>query len=135
GYALAAMPSVAMHDLDVPRIGYVHSWQRTQDEGWVRAAFDTYGVPYEYFADQRLREGNLRSKYDVIIFPSVGGSAQAQVNGIAMTGTMPLPYKKTDATPNLGANDESDDIRGGMGIEGLMALYEFVKAGGTLIVE
>ena len=25
--------------------------------------------------------------------------------------------------------------RGGMGIEGLMALYEFVKAGGTLIVE
>lgn len=135
GQALAAMPNVATHDLDVPRIGYVHSWQRTQDEGWVRAAFDTYGVPYEYFADQRLREGNLRSKYDVIIFPSVGGSAQAQVNGIAMTGTMPLPYRKTDATPNLGANDESDDIRGGMGIEGLMALYEFVKAGGTLIVE
>ncbi|HRQ77643.1 MAG TPA: M14 family zinc carboxypeptidase [Gemmatimonadaceae bacterium] len=135
GHALTAMPNVATHDLDVPRIGYVHSWQRTQDEGWVRAAFDTYGVPYEYFADQRLREGNLRSKYDVIIFPSVGGSAQAQVNGIAMTGTMPLPYRKTDATPNLGANDQSDDIRGGMGIEGLMALYEFVKAGGTLIVE
>lgn len=135
GQAVAAVPDVAMHDLDVPRIGYVHSWQRTQDEGWVRAALDTYGVPYEYFADQRLREGNLRSKYDVIIFPHVGGTAQAQVNGIAMTGTMPLPYKKTEQTPNLGVNDSSDDIRGGMGIEGLMALYEFVKAGGTLIVE
>src|SRR5690606_32870873 len=125
GYAVAAMPTVATHDLDVPRIGYVHSWQRTQDEGWVRAALDTYGVPYTYFADQKLREGNLRSKYDVIIFPHVGGTAQSQVEGIAMTGTMPLPYKRTPETPNLGANDESDDIRGGMGHEGLMALYEF----------
>lgn len=135
GTAVAAMPSVATHDLDVPRIGYIHSWQRTQDEGWVRAALDTYGVPYEYFADQRLRDGNLRARYDVIIFPHVGGTAQAQVNGIAMTGTMPLPYKRTPETPNLGANDEADDIRGGMGIEGLMELYNFVKAGGTLIVE
>ena len=42
------------HDLDIPRIGYVHSWTRTQDEGWVRAALDTYGVPYTYFADQKL---------------------------------------------------------------------------------
>ena len=74
------------HDLDVPRIGYVHAWQRTQDEGWVRAALDTYGVPYTYFADQKLRDGNLRAKYDVIIFPHVGGNAQSQVNGIAKTG-------------------------------------------------
>jgi hypothetical protein len=135
GVAMSAVPDVATHDLDIPRIGYVHSWQRTQDEGWVRAALDTYEVPYTYFADQKLREGNLRAKYDVIIFPHVGGSAQAQVNGIAMTGKLPLPYKKTDETPNLGANDESDDIRGGMGYEGLLELYNFVKAGGTLIVE
>ena len=44
------------HDLDIPRIGYVHSWTRTQDEGWVRAALDTYGVPYTYFADQKLKD-------------------------------------------------------------------------------
>ena len=129
------MPDVPTHDLDVPRIGYVHSWQRTQDEGWVRAALDTYGVPYEYFADQKLRDGNLRAQYDVIVFPHVGGDAQSQVNGIAMTGELPLPYRKTDATPNLGYMDESDDIRGGMGFDGLVQLAEFVKAGGTLIVE
>ena len=40
------------HDLDIPRIGYIHSWSRTQDEGWVRAALDTYGVPYTYFGDR-----------------------------------------------------------------------------------
>jgi Zinc carboxypeptidase len=135
GYAVGSAPSVKTHDLDVPRIGYVHSWQRTQDEGWVRAALDTYGVPYTYFADQKLKEGNLRAKYDVIVYPNVGGSAQSQVEGIAMTGTMPLPYRKTDKTPNIGTPDASDDIRGGMGYDGLMQLYNFVKAGGTLIVE
>lgn len=134
-WALAAAPGVRTHDLDIPRIGYVHSWQRTQDEGWVRAALDTYGVPYTYFADQKLRDGNLRAKYDVIIFPHVGGNAQSQVNGIPMTGTTPLPYKKSDKFPSLGALDQSDDIRGGMGIEGLMELYKFVQQGGTLITE
>jgi hypothetical protein len=113
----------------------VHSWSRTQDEGWVRAAFDTYGIPYTYFADQKLRDGNLRAKYDVIIFPHVGGSAVSQVNGMAKTGTAPLPYKKTPETPNLAYVDSSDDIRGGMGIEGLVELAKFVQEGGTLITE
>ncbi len=133
--AMGSVPDVATHDLDLPRIGYVHSWQRTQDEGWVRAALDTYGVPYDYFADQKLKQGNLRAKYDVIIFPHVGGSAVSQVNGIARTGDLPLPYAKTDKTPNLGALDQSDDIRGGMGVDGLLELARFVEQGGTLIVE
>ena len=133
--AVANAPTVRTHDLDVPRIDYVHSWTRTQDEGWWRAALDAYGVSYTYFADQKLREGNLRSKYDVILFPHVGGNAVSQVNGMARTGNAPLPYKKSDATPNLGALDSSDDIRGGMGLEGLAELARFVQQGGTLITE
>ena len=135
-WAVSELPNVKTHDLDIPRIGYIHSWTRTQDEGWVRAALDTYGIPYTYFADQKLKaETNLRSKYDVIIFPHVGGTAQSQVNGMAMTGSAPLPYKKTDKTPNLGFVDQSDDIRGGMGLEGLTNLAKFVQEGGTLITE
>jgi len=134
-WAVATAPPVRMHDLDVPRIGYVHSWSRTQDEGWVRAALDTYAVPYTYFSDTRLREGNLRAKYDVILFPHVGGNAQSQVNGIAKSGTAPLPYKKSAEYPALGANDSADDIRGGMGWEGLVELVKFVQAGGTLVTE
>ena len=133
-YATSA-PTVKMHSLTVPRIGYVHAWQRTQDEGWVRAALDHYGVPYTYFADQKLRDGDLRSKYDVIVFPTVGGSSVSQVNGIPKTGADAIPYKKSALTPNLGVEDSSDDIRGGMGIEGLTELVKFVEAGGTLITE
>ena len=127
--------TVKTHPLTVPRIGYVHSWQRTQDEGWVRAALDHYGVPYTYFADQKLKDGDLRSKYDVIIFPSIGGTSVSQVNGIPKTGPDPVPYKKSKLTPNLGVEDSSDDIRGGMGIDGLAELVKFVQAGGTLITE
>ena len=134
-WAVATAPNVRTHDLDIPRIGYIHSWANTQNEGWVRAAFDTYGVPYTYFADIKLREGNLRQKYDVIVYPHVGGNAQSQVNGIAATGTSPLPYKKTEMTPNLGAQDQADDIRGGMGWDGLSELLKFVREGGTLITE
>ncbi len=123
-------PTVKTHPLTTPRIGYVHSWQRTQDEGWVRAALDHYGIPYTYFADQKLREGNLRDKYDVILLPSIGGTSVSQVNGMAkVAGADPIPYKKTDLTPNLGAEDSSDDIRGGMGIDGLAKLVKFVQAG------
>ncbi len=134
-WATSEPPDVATHQLDIPRIGYIHSWRRTQDEGWVRAALDTYGVPYDYFSDQELKDGNMRAKYDVIVYPHVGGDVQSHVNGIAMTGELPLPYKKTEATPNFGYLDESDDIRGGMGLDGLLELARFVREGGTLIVE
>ncbi len=134
-WATDGRPNVTTHELDVPRIGYIHSWQRTQDEGWVRAALDNYGVPYDYFADQELRKGDLRARYDVIIYPHVGGNVRSQINGISMRGELPLPYKKTRETPNFGYMDESDDIRGGMGLEGLLQLTQFVREGGTLIVE
>jgi hypothetical protein len=131
--AMASAPPVKTHELDVPRIGYVHSWQRTQDEGWTRGAFDYYGVPYTYFGDIELRKGNLRAKYDVIVFPNVGGTPQSTVNGLS--GPDPIPYKKSELTPNLGVQDQADDIRGGMGMEGLLELVKFVREGGTLIVD
>jgi hypothetical protein len=113
----------------------VHSWRNTQNEGWVRAALDRYGIPYDYFDEKSVLEGDLRSRYDVIIYPHVGGDAQAHLAGVVVEGDLPLPYRRTDTTPNLGGIDESDDIRGGMGIEGLAALADFVEAGGTLLVE
>jgi hypothetical protein len=133
GEAVANAPSVKAHPLTVPRIGYLHSWLRTQDEGWWRAALDAYGIPYSYFADIKVRDGNLRKKFDVLIYPTVGGSAQDTVNGVPLNGTDPIPYKKSDITPNLGVLDQADDIRGGLGADGIAELKKFVEAGGTLI--
>ena len=133
-WAVDAPPAVPMHDLDVPRIGYVHTWTSTQDEGWVRLAFDNFKVPYTYFAGTKLKEGNLRAKYDVIVFPHAGGSGTQIVNG-GVQGAQPIPYKKSDDTPNLGVEDSTDDMRGTIGVEGVMELYKFVQQGGVLITE
>ena len=152
GYALAANPAVKTHDLDVPRIGYVHSWTRTQDEGWVRAALDHYGVPYTYFGEPKLKEGNLRARFDVIVYPhggtGLGGNAAATGEGRGGRGgrgtegdsarpapNVPIPYRRTAEFQALGYPDSTDDIRGGVGPEGMKALYEFVQQGGTLMTE
>ena len=134
-WATNDVPDVRTHELDLPRIGYIHSWRRTQDEGWVRGALDRYGIPYDYFDEKSVLTRNLRERYDVIVYPHVGGDAQAHLAGVTAEGELPLPYRRTEATPNLGGIDESDDIRGGMGLEGLAALTDFVEAGGTLLVE
>ncbi|HMC77599.1 MAG TPA: M14 family zinc carboxypeptidase, partial [Vicinamibacterales bacterium] len=133
-WAVAAAPSVPMHDLDVPKIGYIHTWSSTQDEGWVRMAFDKFKVPYTYFADNLVRQGNLKQKYDVIVFPHAGGTGAGLVYG-GVQGNEPRPYKKTDETPHLGIQDSTDDMRGGLGYDGLQELMKFVQEGGVLITE
>ncbi len=130
-YGTASAPTVKSHDLDIPRIGYIHSWTRTQDEGWVRAALDTYGVPYKYFGENAVAKmGDLRQQFDVLIYPH-GGSGV----GPAVRGTTPIPFKKTAEFPALGFPDSTDDIRGALGEEGMKAVYAFVQHGGTLITE
>jgi Zinc carboxypeptidase len=132
-WAVASAPTVKTHDLTVPRIGYAHSWSRTQDEGWVRAALDYYKIPFKYFADKDLKDPNLRQKYDVIIYPHTGGNAASTLAGVQAGA--PIPYKKTAETQSFGSPDSSDDVRGGMGMEGLQDVAKFVQEGGLVISE
>jgi hypothetical protein len=45
----------------------------------------------------------------------------------------PMPWKSTPETPNLGGIDETDDIRPGLGWNGLQHLTDFVAKGGVLV--
>jgi hypothetical protein len=69
GVALKALPDVPMHDADVPRVAIYSSWSGTQEIGWVRYTFDRLGVPYDLIYKERLRKGDLRADYDVIVMP------------------------------------------------------------------
>ncbi|MBS1700807.1 MAG: hypothetical protein JST12_04035 [Armatimonadetes bacterium] len=115
------------------RIAIVHTWQSTQNDGWFRMAFDAAGVPYTYLPVQALRDtADLKSKYDVIILSPTGGSAQSIVNGISKDGE-PIPWKPLEGFPNLGGVDNSDNIRGGIELQGMMNLQKFCEAGGLFI--
>ena len=47
----------------------------------------------------------------------------------------PIPWKGSELTPNMGGSpDQTDDMRGGMGLAGVMNLQKFVRDGGTFIV-
>ncbi|HEV2017896.1 MAG TPA: M14 family zinc carboxypeptidase [Gemmatimonadaceae bacterium] len=131
-YALGAAPAVATHPARAPRIALMHTWLNTQTEGWWRQAFDFLHIPYDYISVQDVaRDQNLNAKYDVILFPPGGGSPQSIVAGMPMWRN-PMPWKKTELTPNIGV-DETDDIRPGLGLKGVDNLASFVKSGGVLV--
>jgi hypothetical protein len=133
--ALAEMPKIAHHTLATPRLAVLHTWQSAQNEGWYRLAFDKLKIPYSYISDQVVRDtADLRARFDVILFPPVGGGDNpgAIVNGLPWWN-QPLPWKKTEITPNLGTPDSTDDMRGGMSFIGVEHLRQFVQQGGLLI--
>jgi hypothetical protein len=95
-----------------PRVAIYEPWWPLMDAGWTRWLFDQYGIEYEQLRDADARAGGLRERFDVIVLPD--GPPQRLVEGNRQ-GTMPPEYV------------------GGLGDEGVAALEEFVRAGGTLI--
>ena len=128
----ASPVTVAMHAISAPRIALMHTWIETQNEGWVRFAFEQMGIPFTYIADQSIKKPGFLDKFDVIVYPHVNGASTTMINGRPMIGPA-IPWKKTAETPNLGMWDETDDIRPAMGLDGLAALRKFVERGGLLI--
>ncbi|HEY3704919.1 MAG TPA: M14 family zinc carboxypeptidase [Terracidiphilus sp.] len=135
GVRMSATPQTPLHGMQAPRIAFMHTWLATQTEGWWRYAFDTAGVPFDYISTQTAgRIDDLHSKYDVIIFaPVARASASDIINGMPMWNN-PMPWKKSDLTPNLEVGgDSTDDTRPGLGYDGLAHLKKFVEDGGLLI--
>jgi hypothetical protein len=134
---ISGMPSIKTHPVRAARIAFVHTWLSTQAEGWWRIALDNLGIPYDYISTQIVsKTSDLNAKYDVILFPPVGffSSATAIINGLPSAWGNPLPWKNTPETPNLvGQNDSTDDMRPGLGWQGVANLQSFVAKGGVLL--
>ena len=128
--ALASAPSVPMHDADVPRVAIYSSWGGTQEIGWVRFTFDKFGIPFDLIYKERLKKGNLKNDYDVIVMPTQNAGRAAV---FAPPAARPVSYKKTEKYKFLGMYGETDDMTGGMGSEGVEAFQRFLDAGGTLV--
>ena len=130
--ALSDMSKVEKRPAKLPRLAMYTTWGNTQDVGWVRYAFDHFELAYDLIYKERVRKGSLRDSYDVIVIPNQGRTSKGLVFDIESKGK-PLAYNKTPEFPTMGLYGESEDITGGMGLEGVVELEKFVKAGGTLI--
>jgi hypothetical protein len=95
-----------------PRIGLYKSWMAEIDEGWTRWLLEQFGFAYTSLRNSEMQAGNLRSRFDSIVFADE--QPNAIENGHAL-GTMP------------------QEFTGGLGTQGATALREFARAGGTLV--
>jgi hypothetical protein len=95
-----------------PRIGLYKSWVANMDAGWISLILERYGFPYSFLTDAEVKAGDLRNRFDVIVLPDQG--SRSIVNG-HRKGTMPPDYV------------------GGITLDGVAHLREFVDEGGTLV--
>ena len=127
---LPSSPMVRTHDADVPRVAIYTQWSGTQNLGWYRLTFDEFKVPFDLIYKERVKQGNLRRDYDVIL---VAEQNLSKATVMQAPASRPVPYKKDPTYKFLGMYGETDDITGGFGQAGVDAFGAFLEAGGTLI--
>jgi hypothetical protein len=94
------------------RVGIYRGSMSNMDEGWTRYVFDTFTFPSSSARDADIRQGDLHTKFDVLLFPSQRSTEI--INGNA-AGSLPAEYT------------------GGISERGVNNLKEFVSNGGTLV--
>ncbi len=104
-------PLPRLHELKAHRIGLYKSWVANMDEGWTRWILESFTFEVDTLHDADLRSSDL-SVYTAILLPSQG--VEGLLHGYR-TGMMP------------------DEYTGGIGLEGTLALTEYVDDGGTLV--
>jgi len=94
------------------RVGLYQSWTGNMDEGWTRWVLEQYEFPYTTLHNSDIKSGKLREKFDVIVLPD---------------------QQPRDILTGYDFKTVREEYRGGIGDEGLDALRQFVRDGGTLI--
>jgi len=110
-HGLRRKPKTELLTLSPARIGLYKSWVANMDEGWTRWLLKSYEFEVDTLHDEDIRTADL-SVYHAIILPHQ--RASSILHGHA-PNTMPEPYT------------------GGMGLEGALALKDYVETGGTLL--
>lgn len=94
------------------RIGLYRPWMSNMDEGWTRFVFDTFNVPYKSVNDAEVRTGDLKTKYDVLIFAS---------------------QRSKDILEGNASGSYPPEFTGGITQTGVTNLKTFVERGGSLV--
>jgi len=69
-YGLAQKPAGEALKLKPVRIGLIDVYGGSMPSGWIRWMLEQYEFPFELVFPQVIDAGNLKSSYDVIVFPS-----------------------------------------------------------------
>jgi hypothetical protein len=124
--AVTTRPAGAMHKLTRPRIGLWDQYGGSMPSGHVRWLLEQFEFDFERVFPQTLDAGNLKAKYDVILFPDGGiPETDGGGGGGGFGGRQPS------------ANEIPEEYRAHLGRVTIKTtvpkLKEFAEAGGVLV--
>ncbi len=83
-YAVAQAPTGDAFRIPQVRIGLYDQYGGSMPSGWTRWLFEQYEFPFEVVYPQTLDAGNLKSRFDVLVFPD--GAMRGEAGGRAGRG-------------------------------------------------
>jgi hypothetical protein len=109
--------------LRAPRVGLWDRYGGSMPSGWTRWIFEQFEIPFNLVFAKELDAGNLREKYDVLIFPT--GAIPARGN--------PDQTEPTQTSPRT-IPEEFHHMLGSVSVANTVPkLREFLEQGGTII--
>jgi hypothetical protein len=122
---LTAKPAGEALKLKAIRIGLYDTYGGSMPSGWTRWLFEQYDFPFERVWPSTLDAGDLRAKYDVLVFPDGairrgGNAGRGGGRGGAVTpDSVPAPYRAWVGR----ITDEKT----------MPSLKKFVESGGSIV--
>ena len=110
------------------RIGLWDQYGGSMPSGWLRFVFERFEFPFEVVYPQALDQGDLASRFDVLVFPS---GAMARATPPAEAGRGGLGARQPSA------NEIPEEWRKALGYitadKTIAQLRKFVESGGTIV--
>lgn len=103
---------VKLKPVSKPRIALYRSWTANMDAGWISWLLEQYDFPFHFLTNAEVKAGSLNDRFDVIVLADQ--RAASIING-HRKGTIPPDYV------------------GGITMDGVENLKEFILNGGTLV--
>ncbi|MDP2957855.1 MAG: M14 family metallopeptidase [Longimicrobiales bacterium] len=126
-HGVARMPTGEALKLRPVRVGIYDQYGGLMPTGWTRWLCEQYEFPYELVYPRTLDAGNIKSRFDVLVFTDGAfdrgsGSGRATMGGAvegAAAGDIPEPYRGWQGRI-------TEDVT-------IPRIKEFVEAGGTVV--
>ncbi|MGJ5817633.1 M14 family zinc carboxypeptidase [Paludibaculum fermentans] len=109
------------------RVAVYEPFLPNSDSGWTQWTLDYFHVGHTVVHNADLRAADLRSRFDTIIL------AQQTMNSILHGTREGERSGRGEPQGEAAHNVQRPEFTGGIGVEGVRSLQEFVKQGGTLV--
>ena len=125
-YGLDSLPKTELLKLRPVRIGLWDIYGGSMTSGWTRWLLEQFNFPFEVVYPPVLDQGNLKSKFDVLIFPS------GAIPGVGRTGAMESRFMAQPALDQI-PPEYRERVGRITADRTIPQLEAFLKEGGTII--